>query len=51
MAVALRDEETECAKLVAYVIPSGESVPSIKEVRAFLARSVPGYMFRTWSCR
>jgi amino acid adenylation domain-containing protein len=43
-AVALRDEDTEFAKLVAYVIPSGEAVPSLKDVRAFLARSVPEYM-------
>jgi amino acid adenylation domain-containing protein len=43
-AVALRDEQTDFAKLVAYVIPSGDAVPSVKELRAFLGRSVPEYM-------
>jgi amino acid adenylation domain-containing protein len=43
-AVALRDEDTEFAKLVAYVILSGDTVPPLKEVRAYLARSVPDYM-------
>jgi acyl-coenzyme A synthetase/AMP-(fatty) acid ligase len=43
-AVALRDADTEFAKLVAYVVPSGETAPSIKEVRAFLARSISDYM-------
>ena len=43
-AVALRDADTEFAKLVAYVIPSGDTVPNLKDVRAYLARSLPEYM-------
>lgn len=43
-AVALRDEHTEFAKLVAYIIPSGDAVPALKDVRGFLSRSVPEYM-------
>jgi amino acid adenylation domain-containing protein len=43
-AVAVRDEDTDFPKVVAYVIPSDDAAPTLKEVRAFLSRSVPEYM-------
>jgi amino acid adenylation domain-containing protein len=44
VAVALRDEHTEFAKLVAYVVPSGDTVPALRDLRTFLSVSVPEYM-------
>ena len=43
-AVALRDQDTDFPKVVAYVIPSNDVAPTLKEVRAYLSRSVPQYM-------